>query len=332
MFYRLSLMVSFVKGRPVFFNKESDFMPQLQEIHVTCSPNSRMEEGRDINGKTCLHLAEKGYVGVVEMLIEELIKQRKGAAVNTKDNNGRTPLHRAVKKDCLAVVQLLIKNVANVNAESRKDEWFRFYRATQKDHLAVMELLIQNGADVNAQDKDQNTPLYLAAESCDQAVMELLIQNGADVNAKNNRGWPPLFQVTIGNHQAIMELLINNGADINAEIGEFKWTLLHHAAHDGCLERTKFFVEKGANIKLKEACRNTPLDLANICLRRSTDRDRLREFKNRVNKLSNRGPGEPPILGRHQEVISFLRLAAKNSHNDKNNNESAETSFRCNIF
>lgn len=50
-----------------------------------------------------------------------------------------------------------------------------------------MLVLLDNYADPNIKNKDGNTPLMLAADSCQRDCFKLLLEYGADVNIKNNR-------------------------------------------------------------------------------------------------------------------------------------------------
>uniref|UniRef100_UPI002FD4E026 ankyrin repeat domain-containing protein n=1 Tax=Wolbachia endosymbiont of Pentidionis agamae TaxID=3110435 RepID=UPI002FD4E026 len=50
-------------------------------------------------------------------LMNTLIKE--GANVNAKDENGLTPLHQAARGGHTAVVEILLKNIDDVNATNR---------------------------------------------------------------------------------------------------------------------------------------------------------------------------------------------------------------------
>ena len=63
-----------------------------------------------------LCFSSKYYVEEVKKLI------KKGADVNTKNQNGWTPLHLASWNRYLKIVELLIKNGADVNAENKRDK------------------------------------------------------------------------------------------------------------------------------------------------------------------------------------------------------------------
>jgi len=97
--------------------------------------------------KALLVAALNGHLEVVKQSIAD------GIDVNTKDKNGVTPLHHAVRQG----------------------------------HKEIVELLIANGADVNATDKqDAETPLHWAAYAGENYIVELLIKSGAGLNPKRN--------------------------------------------------------------------------------------------------------------------------------------------------
>ncbi|MDP7291265.1 MAG: ankyrin repeat domain-containing protein [Verrucomicrobiota bacterium] len=91
--------------------------------------------------------------------------------------------------------------------------------AVQLDRNAVVELLIKADADVNAKDKSGMTPLHTAAWKGHKEAAELLIAKGANVNdAKNETGSTPMHWVASYGRKELAELLIDNGANVNAKI------------------------------------------------------------------------------------------------------------------
>ena len=95
-------------------------------------------------------------------------------------------LHLASENGHVDIVNMLIRNRADVNAATTK-KWTAIHFASFKGHSDVVEVLIQNGADVNTANKTKWTPLHFATENKNTEIVTILLQNGADVNASNRR-------------------------------------------------------------------------------------------------------------------------------------------------
>jgi cytohesin len=172
----------------------------------------------------------------------------RGADVNSKDKDGWTPLHLAVKAGYKDVVELLIAKGADVNAKDKFGETPLIFAASagNKD---VFEVLIAKGADVNSKDVTELTPLLVAAMEGHKELAELLIAKGADVNAKDIVGATTLFMAVSGrghkDRAELVELLIAKGADVNAK-DQLGWTPLYHAEIDGKKDIVEILKKHGA--------------------------------------------------------------------------------------
>lgn len=113
--------------------------------------------------------------------------------INARDNEGRTPLHRAVTDCDTDVIEFLIDKGADVNAKDNEGRT-PLHDIAKKDDTDLAQFLIDKGADVNARDNEGNTPLLVAVGKKIRAhdkfpdVLTLLVDNGADPDAKNNSG------------------------------------------------------------------------------------------------------------------------------------------------
>ena len=163
--------------------------------------------------------------------------------VNARDNDGATPLHRAVSENNTHQTQMMIQKGADINAMDNKGDTPLHWAARAKS-LETLVVLLQNGADVNAinynsvtpfhPDNDGNLLVHWAARAKSPETLMVLLQNGIDINMKNrNRDTPLHCAVESGNSvEDIREtvlVLLRNGADINAA-GMNGQTLLHRLA------------------------------------------------------------------------------------------------------
>jgi len=94
--------------------------------------------------------------------------ENEGINVNVKNDNGTTPLHRAVLGNSnIDITKYLIEKGANVNAKDSKG-WTPFHYVAIKIGFGsgheMATLLLENGADVYAKNNDGETPLDLICE------------------------------------------------------------------------------------------------------------------------------------------------------------------------
>lgn len=147
--------------------------------------------------------------------VEEAIK--KGAKVNTKDNEGNTLLMVAVANNAVSVAKLLIKEGAE-NQTCNATGLTALGIAASKGHLDMVKLLLENMAYVEGAyrmgslsdcvfNETQMTPLMFAVENNSLEIAKLLIEKGADVNA---------LRGTFGNFKTALSL-----AETNSEMASF---------------------------------------------------------------------------------------------------------------
>lgn len=64
--------------------------------------------------------------------------------------------------------------------------------ATEQEHRDLVELLLQAKAHVNVVDRDNRTPLMLAARVGQASIVTLLLKYGASLDACDNNGMATL--------------------------------------------------------------------------------------------------------------------------------------------
>ena len=82
----------------------------------------------------------------------------RGAALDARDEDGETPLHRAIRcGDNLPAIMALLDYGADVNAPDEKERTPLHRAVRQRDNLPVVAILLDNGADVDAFDEDETS-------------------------------------------------------------------------------------------------------------------------------------------------------------------------------
>ncbi|XP_071037934.1 serine/threonine-protein phosphatase 6 regulatory ankyrin repeat subunit B-like [Parasteatoda tepidariorum] len=151
---------------PLFFADSKKAFELL--VAISADINAKSSEGY-----TLLHNSVKnGNDEIVELLITE------GADVEAKSNHDETPMFFTVSKN---VFELLIAKGANINAKS-SEGYTPLHSAVMNGRDEVVELLIKEGADVEDKDYFERTPIFYARS---KRVHEFLIANGADIEAIN---------------------------------------------------------------------------------------------------------------------------------------------------
>ena len=214
-----------------------------------------------------------------------------GVDVNSRDDVGWTPLHRASGQGNLDLVKLLVERGAYVNAVN--NGWDTpLHIAALVGHLDVIKLLLKNHANVNAKNKDGQTPLQHAAGLGFLDVAKVLVENGADVRAKGDGDETPLHEAAQYGKTNMVEFLLRKGADVNAK-SKVGMTPLHYAASCGSYAVAKVLIANGANPNAKDLNGMTPLKCA---LPDSSDqKDPLEEALGVDNRVS-RNMGKAKIV------------------------------------
>lgn len=130
-----------------------------------------------------------------------------------------------------------------------------FYKEIKAGNKGNVLALMQSGFNVFQLDKEQLTPLHIAAWHNHADLAKLFIAKGADVNAKSNGGGTALH---LTGSLEIVKLLIKSGADIHARRQEGD-TALHRASTG---EIAQYLIDLGLDVNDKNVDGLTPLHRA----------------------------------------------------------------------
>jgi ankyrin repeat protein len=218
---------------------------------------------RDGDGKTPLHNACRfGYSSAV---INKLLTV--GANVNAETDEGQTALYLASEKGYDAIVAILLAAGADVNIADSTEDGLGFtplHIASLNGYDAVVAKLLAAGANVNMVEGTMaRAPLHAASIRGHDAVTAILLAAGASVNAMDNRENTPLWLASEHGHEAVVTRLLAAGADVNlASYNE--QTPLCTAADYGRYEIVAILLAAGANVNTIDNSRKTPLYWASL--------------------------------------------------------------------
>lgn len=218
-----------------------------------------LEHGADPNSAglklfwSPLHEAAKhSHFEVAKLLLEQ------GAKVDSRNNDGHTPLHLAASSESPGSTQHLPEHGVHTNYPGHHGTPSHVEALTRRYNVVV--LLLEHGAKIEARTDLGQTPLYFAARKGDVKLVLLLLARGADVNAQSETGATPLHIATNNNRLTVADFLLLGGANLDAHIdGE---TPLHLAAENGFLELALALILRGADVNAESFAGWTPLHLA----------------------------------------------------------------------
>lgn len=217
------------------YNRSADVMRVLLNRGADTSP--------DDAGFTLLHSASRnGATEIMRLLID------RGFAINSRTEDGATPLLHAIIGGEPAAVELLLDLGADPLDRDGYYGWTMLQYAASFYNLGryhgtaseIAEVLLDRGADINVNvGFEQLTPLHLAVMSKRNEpddleielydywggdpnqldLIEFLLEQGADMEARNERGETSLRIAAGGDNEELVHLLLDRGADASEPTG-----------------------------------------------------------------------------------------------------------------
>jgi ankyrin repeat protein len=114
---------------------------------------------------------------------------------------------------------------------------------------------------INAADNKGETAFLKACQRADSNLLTILINAGADKDVTDISGHTALHFAASGHNVETAAWLLDYGADANATDTELRQTPLHIACANGDYEAVPMFVEKGADVGVRDKQGRLPRDL-----------------------------------------------------------------------
>uniref|UniRef100_G3P2U2 Kinase D interacting substrate 220 n=1 Tax=Gasterosteus aculeatus aculeatus TaxID=481459 RepID=G3P2U2_GASAC len=208
--------------------------------------------------------------------------------VDSRSDNGQTPLMVAAELGNLEIVQELIRRGANVNFDD-VDCWTSLISAAKEGHMEVVKELLENNANLEHRDMGGWTAVMWGAYKGCTDVVQLLLEKGANPNITGQMfiylflptqkvqlvgrakkmcyilslqyGTTPLIWAARKGHYDCVMHLLANGADVDQE-GANSMTALIVGVKGGYTEVVKELLKRNPNVNMTDKDGNTALAIA----------------------------------------------------------------------
>ena len=170
----------------------------LENLIARCGIDSREDKFE----RSPLHIAILSKNKAKEKIIDQLLKAK--ADVNSLSKGRITPLQCACITGNIYAIRKLLDEKAKVDGETENGET-ALSIAIEKDFKKIALLLLTDNPDeINKPNKEQKTPLCIAAKTGNLNMVKLLVRHGADINFISPEGTP--IQIAERNvHKNVLE-------------------------------------------------------------------------------------------------------------------------------
>jgi ankyrin repeat protein len=193
-----------------------DFFVAIKQDNAS-AVSGLLERGFDPNT-----LNPNGQFGLILALREQSVKvvdvliAHPDTRVEVRTAQDESPLMLAALKGMTDVCAKLIARDADVN----KPGWTPLHYAATGGHVAIIQLLLKQHAYIDAASPNKSTPLMMAASYGTSAAVEALLAGGADPTLKNGLGLTAIDFARTGQKPDAVEML---SAAIRARVPKGTW-------------------------------------------------------------------------------------------------------------
>lgn len=260
--------------------KEAGRARVLKSFSKTQKRNAAQEDSL-----TAMLSAERVDLDELKALID------KGADIHAKNKNGDSAVTLAVRYGHADVLQVLIKNGADI--EATHQGLAPLMHAVENGHADALRILIESGADIEAMhessflrtsiNKVATNALMLATKKAHVDCMRILLEGGASTEVRDEDGITPLMFAAMAKDAhvrmrttAMLGVLIENGANIDSQHNNTGFTPLIYAILYENTNAVQFLLENGADINIRNRNGNTAQEIAEVLP--GSEMDAIREL------------------------------------------------------
>ena len=256
----------------------------------------------------CVALCLTGWnPEVIELMLSHV------PSIDSRTNEGYTPLMIAAFTDKLQAVKYLLKQGADPSLQGNRG-WNALHCASQGGNPEVIELMLSHVPCIDSRTKEGYTPLMKAALTDKLQAVKYLLKQGADPSLQDNDGWNGLHHASQGGNPEVIELMLSHLPCIDSRTKE-GYTPLMIAADNDKLQAVKYLLKQGADPSLQDNSGSIVLHDAsgsgNVAIM-----EEILSYEVEIESKNN--SGETPLMvaqryGKSEIVAYLLSKGAKSS-------------------
>lgn len=167
--------------------------------------------------------------------------------INSQNRRGYMPLHHAIEAGHASIVDWLVNQNADVNAKVSYNQKTPLHLAIEKKSMPVIDMLLKSGARIDDVDKEGKSALHHAVDTKDGSIVKLLLDKGANIGITENLHGQSVLHFAVKNGSVeIAQLLLDYGADVNSKDKEGQ-SVLYASVQRGSLSLVKLIVKHHPN-------------------------------------------------------------------------------------
>ena len=179
---------------------------------------------------------------------------------NSEENNNNNEQNNPFNNSPL---KYYCSDITEIDKQN-ENGWTPIYRAIIANNLNALKELLKFGANPNLQNNIGETPLYLCVDIDNYDAIVILLEKNADCNISKKDGTSPLHLATKKKKEKFIKILLEHGANPNLINKLYSQTSLHLAIKNKLGEDILLLFKKyGANIfEIKDRYEKTSYDYA----------------------------------------------------------------------
>ena len=231
----------------------------LEETVLCLAKKGAKVNAKDVDGKTPLHHAiEAGHPGVIDTLL-----QQSSLDISIRDKSGTTPFASAMtRKNNRAAKAILERDPKAAQQFDHKGYNFLHVAVCKEDLESVLFLLsIHVDLMTRTRDEQQLDPLHLATVTGSELLVRNLLLAGSDVNSLTPQKQTMLHLAAQHDHSHLVSVLLDNKVNYNGLDADLN-NALHIAIKNGHVATSRaLLTESGINAEAVNLRGQNPLHL-----------------------------------------------------------------------